>query len=406
MATILDNESYLKAYKSYIEDNGIKTPKVDQTVYIGGQTFPINYEMFYNYIIDKIAYSVVKTKTFQDPLAFLYSGDIYPASIIEDVRTVLLSEVEGYGVKNFESDITNPFTKNKNSVSTVYHRITEYKKSKITVSYHQLQTAFNNTYGIDALVNATIQDLSTQFNAYWYSKKREVLEQDGWSTPIYFEDYADFAVKIKNIGDDFSDYDNSVKYNRAAIPSPTADADITVIISKKYRNEVDINYFTGLYNVAFAEWKGNLHYINSFKDDNIVAMIFDNNGVFFKKALNTMRKLENGEDLTYNYFVHEWQMLSVSPHYNAVKLLKKPDGLTLSAASIDSGVYKGTQAVTISVSKTENAKTSYILNNAEAVDITADTVVNINTSSTLKVITSVNDKEYKNIYSYRIIANA
>ena len=257
---VATNMQYVEAYNEYLQTHTLVEARQNFT--IPGTVVGIDTDMFTDYLLDEVAMTIVRTKGFADPLEFLYKDDIGVGRIIKDMRTIMGTKDEDYNIKPFEVDVTNPFAKNKAKTMVVFHKVNEYKKAMVTTSLEQLMSAFGYEGGVNDLVRAWVADLRTQFNAYWYSKEKECLTDPNWLTKIYFDDYADFSVKVKDTFADFASYDNSMKYNASLIPSPTQESDVVILIAKKYQNKLDVDYFTGLFNQSFAAIKGNIHYVD------------------------------------------------------------------------------------------------------------------------------------------------
>lgn len=319
---VATNQDYLNAYSEYLKTNN-KNQATQYTQKVGDKTIPCDYDLFFDFLLNKITMSVVSNHEFIDPLSELYSGSLSVGKYIEDKRTVLIGKEKDYSVKEFEVDVTNPFAKEKRAISVVFHKVNAHKKIKITVSYDQLQEAVLNEGGINSLVDSMINDITVERDAWSYTDKKKALQSPDYTTLIEFEDYADFNIKVRNVLVDLKNFDNSYKYNSALLYSPTNLSNIYIIMSEKYKNEQDIKFFAGLFNVDYAELKKNIKYIDEFDDVDTKCMIVDKRGIFFKKTLDVTRNLPNPDDLTYNYTAHFWRMHSVSPHYSAIIVKQK-----------------------------------------------------------------------------------
>lgn len=389
------NMEYIEAYNKYLETHNLVETK-QEFVNIGDTVVGIDTDMFTNFLFDAVAMEIVKTKVFNDPLDFLYGEDVGAGRIIKDIRTVLGDETNDYNIDDFEVDITNPFVKKKAPVMVVFHKVNEYKKAKVTTSYNQIMSAFGYSGGINDLINAWVRDLDTQFGAYWYNREKKALTDKNWLTEIRFNDYADFAVKVKDVAADFGSYDLSEGLNASLIPSPTADSDIVILMAKHYKNELDVNYFTGLFNQSFANIEGNIHYVDRFPDDDTVAVVFDKNGVQFHKQLQTKRTLENPADLTTNHWVHMWRMISVSPLYNAVVFKKNNTEVKRPTMSSPSGYYPSGVSLTLTQGEATNVK--YSIDGKTPVAVTTSATINVENSQVIEVTYDGGS----DIYRYRV----
>lgn len=401
---IATNQEYILAYNEYLKTHNLTETK-DVFTKIDGVQYGVQSDMFFNYLCGMIGYTTVGDITYSNPLNDLYDGDMFYGKYEREIIPVPKSRVDGYGVADFKTDVTNPFTKNKTNLSVCYHQVNDHKIVKITTSYDQIKEAFDSDYGVNSLVQAIIKLIDTQLNAWAYYRMRNVIEDINWGTVEYVRNFEEFSVLLKNLNFSMSDFDESAEYNTSAINNPTNPDKIIAVVSGKYRNEADVKYFTGLYNQAMADWKGNIKYISSFNNPNIIAKVFDRRGIKFKKTLDRREILRNPEDLTYNHYSHQWRMHSVSPHYAAVTIILVPENAAIATSSLKSGIYKGSQSITINTNGGTNVK--YKVNNGSWISVNgADPInVNINTSSTVYVQSDSEDvnNPYIKAYHYRII---
>lgn len=392
---VATNMQYVEAYNEYLQTHNLVEARQNFT--IPGTVVGIDTDMFIDYLLDEVAMTIVRTKGFADPLEFLYKEDIGVGRIIKDIRTIMGTKDEDYNIKTFEVDVTNPFAKNKAKTMVVFHKVNEYKKAMVTTSFEQLMSAFGYEGGINDLVRSWVADLRTQFNAYWYNKEKEALTDPNWLTKIYFDDYADFSVKVKDTFADFASYDNSMKYNASLIPSPTQESDVVILIAKKYQNKLDVDYFTGLFNQSFAAIKGNIHYVDYFDDPNMVCVMFDSDGTQFRRQIQTARTLDNPADLTRNHWEHMWRMISTSPLYNAVCFYLNDPAVKRPTVSLPSGLIDSSESVTITQGEATNV--TYSVNGNIPVSVTTSAQVTINESTVL----TVKYDGGEDIYRYRLV---
>lgn len=326
MVKVATNEQYYLAFNEYLQTNDLEQAVADGQIVAGGKVFPVNFDMFFGFLVDKVVLSVINSHSFIDKLDSLYMGNLDVGGIIEDKLTILKSNNFDYNTQEFEKDVENPYKKHKTGISVVFHKITDFKKITVTVSYQQLKTGCLTENGVDSIVNNMINDVSVQYSAWAYDQKKKALTQKEYVQTIVFDDYADFNIKLKDVKIDVTNYDNSYKHNASCLLTPTSQDNLVIIMSERFKNKVDINVFTGLFNVSYAELKENIVYIDEFDDKDVVCGIYDKRGFMFRRVLDTSRELENGADLSRNRWLHFWRMHSVSPHYTAVVFKEATSG--------------------------------------------------------------------------------
>lgn len=409
MSSVATNEQYYFAFNEYMQTHNLSQATTDGKINIGSKIVPVNFDMFFGFLVDKIVLSVVNSNAFIDKLDFLYK-DVYMdvGAIIEDIRTILKSKNYDYDTKNFETDVENPYKKDKKGISVVFHKITDYKKIMVTVSYAQLKTGCLTDGGINNIVMNMINDIQVEYSAWAYAEKKKALIQPDYVQTIYIDDYKDFNLKLKGVKIDVTNYDDSYKHNASLLFTPTSEDNLIIIMSERYKNKVDINVFTGLFNVSYAELKDKITYVDQFDDPSIVCGIYDKRGFQFRKALDTARELENGADLSRNRWLHFWRMHSVSPHYTACVFKEN-------TFNNDAPIYYSDEAVLVKgydVSQnryidnytiTAPAGAKAVVDGGTPKDITTNKNIVITNPKALRVVNvAIYDSTDRNILNYRI----
>lgn len=323
---VATNQQYFNAFNKYLEQNNLEQAVTDGKILVGQQVYPVNFDMFFGFLVDKIVMQVVARHSFIDKLDMLYKENLPVGRIIEDVQTILKSNLFNYDTENFEKDVQNPYSKYKKGVSVVYHNHIDRKKITCTVSYEQIKTGCLTEGGVDSIVSTMINDTLVEYSAWAYRAKKELLTDRNWVQTIYFNEYTDFNVLLKNIKIDVTNYDNSYKHNKSALLTPTTADNLIIVMNERFKNFIDVAVFTGLFNVSYAELKDKIVYIDDFIDNEVVCGIYDKRGFYCKRVLDTAKELPNGADLSLNRWLHFWRMHSTSPHFTAVVFKQQPGG--------------------------------------------------------------------------------
>lgn len=393
---ITDYNDYLKTH------NSVETASKFGAI-VEGEYYNISPEMFLNYLIDRIADTVIFGSRFDNPLSKLYNGDMTYGAIIQDIRTIRGVRGQDYNSKDFNPDVTNPYEKNKPVLSEAFHKVNFRKYLKTTVTHDQLLSAFTSDGAMQGLISLIVSDLGMQRYALEYSEMKDTLI-GGIAKKVYFkkDDFSSFYNVFKDVMTNFKDYDASIYYNKVLNPEPAQVSDLYLIMSETFKNKADVNFFATLFNVDYAEIKDQIIYIKDFPDNSVKAMVVDKRAVFFKKVLDRRTELINGADLTKNIWEHFWRLYSISPHFGVVAICEETEGVNKPTVSIDSGVYEGQQTVIITQGTATNVK--YILNNGEETDVTTTAQVTIPKKTPLSYV-SVLTVKYdggEDVYRYRI----
>lgn len=328
MSSVATNQAYFNAFNEYLQDHNLVQAETDGYLKGDNKVYPVNFDMFFGFLVNKVVLSVINSNAFIDKLDKFYRAEYLSVGYtIEDKATILKSKDFEYDTHNFETDVENPFKKHKKGLQVCFHRKNEYKKITVTLSYDQLTTGCLTEGGVDAIINNIVNDVNVEYSAWAYKSKKEALTKRNYAQVITFKDYADFNLKLKGVKIDVTNYDNSYKHNACLLFRPTTEDNLAIIMSERFKNDVDINVFTGLFNVSYAELKDKITYIDEFEDPDVVCGIYDKRGFQFRKVLDRATELPNGGDMTVNRWTHFWRMHSVSPLYTAV-VFKKASNTT------------------------------------------------------------------------------
>ena len=101
MSKTATNQAYLDAFNDYLQDHNLTQAVADGYINVGQQIVPINYDMFFGFLVDKIVLSVINSHAFIDKLDNLYKADTLDfGAVIEDKLTILKSKNYDYDTKN------------------------------------------------------------------------------------------------------------------------------------------------------------------------------------------------------------------------------------------------------------------------------------------------------------------
>jgi hypothetical protein len=137
-------------------------------------------------------------------------------------------------------------------------------------------------------------------------------------TPVTDEATAKLALsKIKEISNNLTFL--SKDYNFAGINTHTVKEDQIVLINTKFDALVDVEVLASAFNMDKANFIGRRVLVDDFGGlENVLCAIVDKDWFMVYDNEIISEQAYNQQGLYYNYFLHHWQTLSVSPFANAV----------------------------------------------------------------------------------------
>lgn len=343
---------------------------------------------FVSTLINKIVKSYMIRNEFRNPLARLKKGAINEGDAVEEM-VVELSQVHEY---NSTEDREYPIQEIPD-IKNEIHKINYTKYYKKTINRAMLRRAFYSNDGMEELVNAIIETMFVSAEVDEFIMQKYMLCMSlkyGFVVPVTYEISAEKEESYKNFLETargaFSDMKYmSTTYNAIGLNSVTPEKRRVLIINNRFSsglgvqalaymfdnekadiraediieingfNAGDIKRLTGL----LSDGSGNMlsempseedirrfNATPAFLIDDRWFMIFDN--------LFEMTHFFNPEKLYWNYWLHKWNIFSVSRFVNAVAVTSLKTGATSITISPENATIARGQSITYTVEQTSD----------------------------------------------------
>lgn len=290
---------------------------------------------FLNALVNKIAMTIVRNKTFKNPLAVLKKGGVPLGKNIEEIYT---NPVTGTTFDATGADLLNrslPDTK------AIYHTMNRQGKYKATVSKSMLIQAFTSYRELEKLLTSIVNSIYSgdNFDEFLLMKqlfasaitgnklKTIDLEMSG----IEDADSAKKFVKsVKTIGQAMefpssaynSYYDINKDVDGKPVTTWTPLNNQILILRNDVSVDVDVELLAKAFNVSYTDLQQRTLIVDSFGDAvNCAGVLCDESYVQVYDNLTQMETFHNGDGLYDNYIYHHWQTYSLSLFANAVAFM-------------------------------------------------------------------------------------
>lgn len=326
----------------------------------------MNYESlqnaFIHSLVNVIGRNFVWRRMFDDPWSIFDKGMLDFGDTVEETF-IDIAKVHSYDPSTAYSTWMQ---REMPKILTAFHKLNYQKYVKNTIQRDDLRQAFRSWGEIDNLVSAVIESMyRTAYYARYCAKKymicREIL--NGYVKPVYTavidsKDDADAAlITCRQLA-----LDNRVMtkgYNAAAVRNYIAPEDLCILITNSAQSWIDVLSLAAAFNMDKADFIGRIVPVDSFathdtemlKDifngasdyapftsdeltllGTVQAVILDRN---FMQVYNydfDMNERFNDQGRYWNYWLHDWMVLSVSPFANAAMLTSTSS--TISAIAV------------------------------------------------------------------------
>ena len=327
-----------------------------------------DYPTLKNEFIDTLTNKVIKSrfysKSFENKLKMFHKGTIPFGSSMEQLFVEMAEKKgfrehfnEGGSVENDLIGVQKP------KVHTKYISKNYEYKYKVTISEEQLRTAFMNSTGLGELVSQILmsltngcyydefEDIKSLIKAVCAGNKVVMDEATGkWKEVALTKAEVVQGIHIEEVGDAIANPKllsekvralagrlqfASEKYNMAGVKQWSNASDMVLLTTPEILATLDVNVLADAFNVSKAEmnvrtimvdelptqFKSNIA-ARTVQTKECLGLLIDKDFLQIYDTIMTMRKFDNGANLTVNHFLHKQGMLANCYFVNAVALVK------------------------------------------------------------------------------------
>lgn len=327
-----------------------------------------DYPTLKNEFIDTLTNKVIKSrfydKVFTNKLSIFHKGRLEYGDSVEDLF-VEMANKKGFrehfeGSTSVESDLIGV---QKPKVNVKYHSKNFEYKYKVTISEDQLKTAFFSSTGLSQLVSRVLTSLTNgaYFDEYTDMKsllfdackgvrktlntttglpQETALTSKDIAQPLKTISIANFATSPKNLTETIRGLAGrmefpSTEYNMAGVKQYSSPSDLVFITLPETVAKLDVNVLAEAFNVSKAELNTRTVTVDSLPTSfaptiggqettkKCLGLLVDKDFLQAYDTILTMRKHDNGANLTVNHFLHKQGLLYNCYFVNAVALIEE-----------------------------------------------------------------------------------
>ena len=285
---------------------------------------------FLSALVNKIAMTIVRNKTFKNPLATLKKGGVPLGKNIEEIYTNPASGTiyDATGADLLKREI--PDTK------AIYHSMNRQGKYKATVSKAQIIRAFTSYQALEQLLNSIVNSIYSGDNLDEFILMKNLfasaIEGGKLKTvsvaPVDGAETAkNFVKAIKTVGQAMefpstsfnSYYDINKEKDAKPVITWTPKENQVLLLRNDISVDVDVELLARAFNVSYTDLQQRTIIVDNFGTaTNCCAILCDESYVQVYDNLTQMESFHNGEGLYDNFIYHHWQTYSLSLFANAV----------------------------------------------------------------------------------------
>lgn len=340
---------------STLSDNGIE-------VYETLEGYPTLKNEFLDVLTNKIIRTKFLAKVFNNPLKLFHRGNVPFGSTLENIF-VEMANSKGFNEHfedggNAENDLIGTL---KADVKVSYMTRNFRYKYKVTISEEQLRTAFMNSDGLTGLISDMLKSLTNgayfdeysdmrnllkevcQGNKYIEALtgklKSEPLKSTDIKQPIKTVTVSNFDAKPSNLSEVVRALSGRMKfpsttYNMAGVKTFSNSEDLVFLTTPEIVAKLDVNVLAEAFNVSKADLKTRTIEVDELPtkfiasiggqatDKKCLGILVDKEFIQMYDTIVTMKKFDNGSNLTVNNFLHKQGIIANCYFANAVALIE------------------------------------------------------------------------------------
>lgn len=312
---------------------------------------------FLNGLVNRIAYSVIKSKSYHNPWAFFKKGILAFGETIEEIFTNIC-EAESF---NPDTAVNTVFKRRIPDVRTAFHYLNYQKFYPQTICDEQLRQAFLSWEGVTNLIASIVEAMYTaanydEFLVMKYMIAKNIINGNifSWTVPSPTAENASQVVSAARAISNKLEFMSS-EYNAAGVKTHTPRNEQYIIVNADFDAIMSVEVLASAFNMSQAEFLGHRVLVDGFgildterlnnllgdtpgyeeigSDDlallnNIPAVIVDKDWFMIYDNLLKFTEIYNSEGLYWNYSFHTWKSFGISPFANAVILNPQASSVT------------------------------------------------------------------------------
>lgn len=335
---------------------------------------------FVNNLINRIALTIVRNKSFDNPLSIFKKGSVPLGTDIQDIYENP-ANAEQYEYSNTAMakllTITDPDT------HVAYYRRNRQDLYTKTISREGLQGAFTSWENFESYISSITTSLysGNYIDEFKYTKEiidgayddgKVIIEQV--SAPVDNSTSKAFVKKVRALFNKLSfpstEYNAYSKFSGAkgTIKTWTDKDRMVLVITADALAEVEVETLAQAFNLSYADMQARIVVVDKFENSNIVAVLCDESWLQIYDNLFRFDEFYNARTMSWNEYLHAWGTFAICPFANAVVLataVSKPaTAIEMSSSNIAGATVGDTATGTVTTTPADaTSNISYVSSN-------------------------------------------
>lgn len=321
---------------------------------------------FVTNLINRIGLTIIRNKTFSNPLSILRKGSMPLGTDIQDLYENP-AEAEQYELSNTAMakllTITDPDT------HVAYYRRNRKDLYTKTISRENLQGAFVSWEKFESYISAITTslysgnyidefELTKSLVDGAYDNNKVIVETvsavtDETTAKAFIKKCRSLFNKMKLPSTQYNAY-SKFSGAKGTIKTWTEEDRFVLIVTSDVMAEVDVDVLARAFNIENTKFLGRVIEVDSFENEEIQAILCDESWFQIYENLMRFDEFYNARTMTWNEYLHVWQTYAICPFANAIVFATaQPKPATAISVSDVSVVKDATANVTVTLTPTD-----------------------------------------------------
>ena len=334
---------------------------------------PTRSNEFINALVNRIGLVLAESAIFNNPYEMLKKGYLEYGESVEEIF-IGLAKVLPYSA---EKAAEREFKRTIPDVKSVFHIMNWKVVYPVTVQPEELKRAFLSADGVERLITGLIDSIYTaaaydEFLLVKYLLIKNVTNGSIKPVQIAASDMKDAAIKFRGTSNAFTFI--SGNYNFASVPNNAPKENQYIFMDSTFNAAYDVEVLAAAFNMDKADFMGRLLLIDDFttfdnarweviRDNSdmveevtaaelalmadVKAILADERWFQIYDDVSEMREKEVASGLYWNYFYHNWKIVSTSPYANICAFVTATPSAVTSLPFEVSGIVSGEDSTII-----------------------------------------------------------
>jgi len=274
---------------------------------------------FMDILVNRIGWTYVRSQEWKNPLAPFKGTMLTYGSTIQEIIPKWVK------AHSYEDDSQDLLTVNRPQAEVLYHTVNREDQYPISVNQEELTMAFTDDMGLNKLIAGIMQvpTNSDQYDEYKLMLELLAYYEKNWGFYKWHvdapTDRATATAMLKSIRSAGGQLRfPSTRYVGISVPVFANPDDLVLLVTPDVQASLDVDGLAQLFNIDRAEVPNRIVLVDEFPIEGAQALLTSKDFFVVHDKLYSNTSFYNPQNLTTNYWLTHWEVVSCTPAVPAV----------------------------------------------------------------------------------------